>query len=103
MNQIDYSNNPQTRDREWQEENGNELNLMDLLHICLANWKWFVLSLVACMGLAYLYLLQAPRVYTRTASVMIKEENKNGGLANNFGFSTDLTSLGFKNNSGSEV
>ena len=52
MNQIDYSNNPQTRDREWQEENGNELNLMDLLHICLANWKWFVLSLVACMGLA---------------------------------------------------
>lgn len=103
MNQTDYSNNPQPRDREWQEESGNELNLMDLLHICLTNWKWFVLSLVACMGLAYLYLLQAPRVYTRTASVMIKEDNKNGSMANNFGFSTDLASLGFKNNVDNEV
>ena len=103
MNQTDYSNNPQPRDREWQEESGNELNLMDLLHICLTNWKWFVLSLVACMGLAYLYLLQAPRVYTRTASVMIKEDNKNGSMANDFGFSTDLTSLGFKNNVDNEV
>ena len=39
MNQMDYSDNTQIRDREWQEENGNELNLMDLLHICLVNWK----------------------------------------------------------------
>ena len=103
MNQMDYSDNTQIRDREWQEENGNELNLMDLLHICLVNWKWFLLSLVLCIGLAYLYLLQSPRVYTRTASVMIKEENKNGNLANNFGFSTELTSLGFKNNVDNEV
>ena len=100
---MDYSDNTQIRDREWPEENGNELNLMDLLHICLVNWKWFLLSFVLCTGLAYLYLLQAPRVYTRTASVMIKEENKNGNLANNFGFSTDLTSLGFKNNVDNEV
>lgn len=45
----------------------------------------------------------SPRVRTRTASVMIKEDNKNGSMANDFGFSTDLTSLGFKNNVDNEV
>ena len=36
------------------EEEG--LNLMDLLHRCLQKWRWFVVSVVVVMGLAFFYL-----------------------------------------------
>ena len=51
----------------------NELNLGDILQTVLANWYWFVLSVVVCAGTAFLYLKWAPKVYTRTASVLINE------------------------------
>ena len=52
------------------------LRIQDLLYLCLARWKWFVLSLVVTIGAATVYLLRTPAVYTRTASVLIKEDSK---------------------------
>lgn len=52
------------------------LRIQDLLYLCLAKWKWFVLSLVVTTGVAAVYLLRTPAVYTRTASVLIKEDSK---------------------------
>lgn len=36
------------------------LRIQDLLYLCLARWKWFVLSLVATIGVATVYLLRTP-------------------------------------------
>ena len=52
------------------------LRIQDLLYLCLARWKWFVLSLMVTIGVATVYLLRTPAVYTRTASVLIKEDSK---------------------------
>lgn len=52
------------------------LRIQDLLYLCLARWKWFVLSLVVTIGVATVYLLRTPAVYTRTASVLVKEDSK---------------------------
>lgn len=52
------------------------LRIQDLLYLCLARWKWFVLSLMVTIGAATAYLLRTPAVYTRTASVLIKEDSK---------------------------
>ena len=52
------------------------LRIQDLLYLCLARWKWFVLSLAVTIGVATAYLLRTPTVYTRTASVLIKEDSK---------------------------
>ena len=52
------------------------LRIQDLLYLCLARWKWFVLSLVVTVGAATVHLLRTPAVYTRTASVLIKEDSK---------------------------
>ena len=52
------------------------LRIQDLLYLCLARWKWFVLSLAITTGVAAVYLLCTPAVYTRTASVLIKEDSK---------------------------
>lgn len=57
-------------------EEENELNLRDLFNIVRANWYWFLLSVLLCSGAAFLYLKWAPKVYTRTASVLIKDNAK---------------------------
>lgn len=52
------------------------IRLQDLLYLCLTKWKWFVLSLAMTLGIAVVYLLCTPPVYTWTASVLIKEDSK---------------------------
>ena len=36
------------------------LRIQDLLYLCLARWKWFVLSLAVTIGAATAYLLRTP-------------------------------------------
>ena len=50
----------------------DSLSLFDMLMICVRHWPWFILSLAVCMGVATLYLLSTPKVYTRTASILVK-------------------------------
>ena len=38
------------------------LRIQDLLYLCLARWKWFVLSLAVTIGAATAYLLRTPAV-----------------------------------------
>ena len=38
------------------------LRIQDLLYLCLARWKWFVLSLVVTVGAATVHLLRTPAV-----------------------------------------
>lgn len=52
------------------------IRIQDLLYLCLAKWHWFVLSLTLCLGVAVIYLLRTPPVYTRSASILIKEDSK---------------------------
>lgn len=52
------------------------LSIKDLIYLCLANWHWFVLSLIVCLGVAVAYLLKTPPVYTRSASILIKDDAK---------------------------
>ena len=83
-------------------EEESALNLWDLFQIFKANWYWFVLSVILCVGAGYLYLLQAPRVYTRTASVLVKEEQRKSRAATTYGF-TDLDMFGLQRNVDNEV
>ena len=95
---MNMENNP----KEYELEQENTLNLWDLVQILKANWYWFVLSVIACVGLAYLYLLQAPRVYTRSASVLIKEENRWSRARSTYGFN-DLDMFALQRNVDNEV
>ena len=56
------------------------IRLQDLLYLCLAQWRWFILSLVVTCGIATFYNLTTPNVYQRTASLMIKDESKAQGI-----------------------
>ena len=66
------------------------LRIQDLLYLCLARWKWFVLSLAVTLGIATFYILRTPQVYTRTASVLIKEDAKGKSVSSDMDAFSDL-------------
>ena len=50
------------------------MTLTDLWRICIAHRRWFVFSLCLCLGIAVCYLIVTPPLYTRTATVLVKQE-----------------------------
>lgn len=62
--------------------NSEVLTISDLVKIALANWKWFVLSVLLCLGGAFYYIKKSPYIYSRSASVLIKDETKGTQLPN---------------------
>jgi len=73
-------------EKERLEESVNDLNLADIVRVGWNNWYWFVISLLICCGLAFLYLKSTSKVYTRTASVLIKDDSKGGGVSESSAF-----------------
>lgn len=55
----------------------HKLNLRDYSFLLLSNWKWFVLSLAVCLGVAWLYIKCTPPTYERSASILIKSKDNN--------------------------
>ena len=50
------------------------MTLTDLWRICIAHRRWFVFSLCLCLGIAVCYLIVTPSLYTRKATVLVKQE-----------------------------
>ena len=50
--------------------------LSDIFFMTLHHWPWILLSVIICVGAAYVYLLRTPNVYTRSAEILIKDDSK---------------------------
>lgn len=57
-----------------------EVNLVDFFRMMWGYKYWVILSVAVCGALAVLYLAWTPKQYVRTASVLIKDDSKGGGL-----------------------
>lgn len=55
---------------------GDYLQFKDMLVLCMSKWRWFLLSLALFIGMAWAYILVTPSVYKRSASLLIKDNNK---------------------------
>lgn len=66
------------------------IRIQDLFYLCLTKWKWFVLTLAVTLGIAVFYILRTPQVYTRTASVLIKEDSKGKSVSPDMDAFSDL-------------
>ncbi len=55
--------------------NKSELDLKNLLDLCLNNWKWFVLSILFFIFLAVLYLRYTVPEYSAIAKIQVLEES----------------------------
>ena len=57
------------------------INVVDLLVYFASRWKWFLVSVVVFGGLAWLYYARSPRVYFRSATVIIKDPSSKTSTA----------------------
>ena len=83
------------------QENAEENSTFDfnaIFTMLILNWKWFVLSIIICLGLAVVYLKLATPKYQVYAKFLIKDEenNKLSGAGSSL---LNETSLGFITNS----
>ena len=84
------SNNIQQQPQRKNAQQGNGLTLKSIVSFAVSKWYWFVISLVITMSVAVIYLMRTTPEYTRTASLLIKNEDKNGTA----GTSIDMSELG---------
>ncbi|RNL81640.1 polysaccharide biosynthesis tyrosine autokinase [Sinomicrobium pectinilyticum] len=75
-----------------------EINLRDQLEAYLIHWKWFVISVVVCVALAFIYLRYATPQYNVSATIMIKDDKK-GGITSELSAFQDIGLFGNVTNS----
>ena len=79
-----------------------EINLIDIFRLIFVNWYWFVLSVLICIGFAFFYLKSSSKVYSRKASVLIRDDSKGGNMSESSAFA-DISFFGGKRNVDNEV
>jgi len=83
-----------------EEENAqSSFNFQKLYTIFILNWKWFVLSVVICLGMSYLYLRYKTPVYSTTAKLLVKDDNGNSSGKRAGDFLNGMADFGIISNS----
>ena len=71
-------------------------NFQKLLTTYLLNWKWFVLSLIICLGIAAIKLRYTTPIYQSHAKLLVKAEDNSSGRGRGI---QSMTNLGIMSNS----
>ena len=70
------------------------MNLSDLWRVCLMHWTWFVASIILFLSAASYYLMITPDMYTREASVLVKQEDQGKAATRKGSSNDDIQDLG---------
>ena len=62
-------------------KNEQGINVVDLFVYLASKWKWFLLSVLVCGGIAWLNYASSPLVYFRSATVFIKDPSNKSSTA----------------------
>ncbi len=61
-----------------QESSKSLFNFQAIFRTLILNWKWFILSLIICLGLAAIYLRYTTPLYQVSAKFLIKQDQMGG-------------------------
>ena len=84
-----YQNNairPINRSASLQKNNSAYRRVLEMMMLFISKWYWFALCLAISFVCCYFYLLTTPNIYTRTASILIKNDMKSGSSASQIRF-----------------
>ena len=70
------------------------MSLTDLWRVCLMHWTWFVASVILFLSVASYYLMVTPDMYTREASVLVKQEDQGKATSRKGSTNDDIQDLG---------
>lgn len=82
---------------ETSERETSRLNFQTIYAALVLHWQWFLLSLIICFCAALIYLRYAEPVYQVSARMLIKDEQRKRGAANQM--LSGVEDLGFLTNS----
>ena len=83
-----------TPDDLFSEEESSTLNFAVIYRMLILNWHWFLLSIIVCLGVAYVYLRYATPTYSVGAKIYIKSEGNTYRRADAYATLTNMTSMG---------
>ncbi len=93
---MEQYNNPSHPTPSTSSEQDEELfSFSQFISICLRKWGWFLFSVCLFLCIGTVYLLHTPKSYTRTASLIIKDNQSGGQSAVN----EMMSSMGLFNSS----
>lgn len=81
----------------------NQVKMSDVLILTLKRWPWLLLSVVLCVGLAYLNILRTQPVFTRTATILVKDDQNGSSYSSGLADFADLGILKTNNNVVDEI
>lgn len=81
------------------DEAKSAINFATIFTAVVLNWKWFVLSIVICLGLAAVYLRYATPIYQVSAKLLIKDNDQNSPNSANKNAMLNSATLGLISNS----
>ena len=88
-----------------EEEGTSSFNFQKIYTMFILNWKWFLLSLIICLGASYLYLRYTTPVYSTVAKLLVKDDGTSsrrnrlsdmsnlGTISNNYGLENEMEIL----------
>ena len=82
-----------------EQEEKSAIDFQLIYSTLILNWKWFILSLIVCLGMGYLYLRYARPQYQATAKLLIKDDDQNKGRGMGNSMIQNAANLGFISNS----
>jgi tyrosine-protein kinase Etk/Wzc len=80
------------------DEFDDSMNLREVLEKYLIHWKWFILSTIVFIGLAYYYVRKEMPKYLVSSTILVKEKEK-GSSVNNLESFENLGIFGSNDNS----
>ena len=83
--------------REQENEEESRFSFQAIFSMLVLNWQWFLLSLIICVSGALIYLRYAEPVYQVSARMLIKDQERRRGNANQM--LNNMQDLGFLTNS----
>lgn len=72
------------------DDNSKSINIIDVVRSTLRHWPWIVASVAICVGLAVFYVLRSHPVYSRTASIVIKDDTDGSSISNDLNAFADM-------------
>lgn len=87
--------NKKTASNQGESQNEQAIDIKAIFHLFLSHWYWFLISVVVALGLATIKLYRTVPVYTRSAKMLVKPEEKGRSIMD----VSDFNSFGMLTNS----
>lgn len=66
------------------------MQIQELWGMFLPRWHWFIASIFVALAVAFFYLMKTTPIYTRTATILIKDDSKGGSSINGMSEFSDM-------------